>query len=87
MFAFISNPMYPLLARLNRDGSLCLLRNAAVYMVVNIINVKLFLIEFLVLLSGPGTVLCDQVCYIFMFLSVATSNLIATSLAQKVLFP
>jgi putative MATE family efflux protein len=32
---------------------------------------------------GPGTVLCDQVCYIFMFLSVATSNLIATSLAQK----
>lgn len=36
------------------------------------------------IVAGPGTVLCDQVCYIFMFLSVATSNLIATSLAQKV---
>ncbi|KAG0619294.1 hypothetical protein M758_4G129500 [Ceratodon purpureus] len=32
---------------------------------------------------GPGTVLCDQFCYIFMFLSVATSNLVATALAQK----
>ncbi|KAJ7526962.1 hypothetical protein O6H91_16G029200 [Diphasiastrum complanatum] len=32
---------------------------------------------------GPGTVLCDQLSYVFMFLSVATSNLIATSLAQK----
>ncbi|KAG0590386.1 hypothetical protein KC19_1G095400 [Ceratodon purpureus] len=32
---------------------------------------------------GPGTVLCDQVCYVFMFLSVATSNLVATSLAHK----
>ncbi|KAH8945320.1 hypothetical protein BDL97_12G036100 [Sphagnum fallax] len=32
---------------------------------------------------GPGTVLCDQLCYVFMFLSVATSNLIATSLAHK----
>ncbi|CAK9207998.1 unnamed protein product [Sphagnum troendelagicum] len=32
---------------------------------------------------GPGTVLCDNLCYVFMFLSVATSNLIATSLAQK----
>ncbi|KAH9531217.1 hypothetical protein CY35_19G025700 [Sphagnum magellanicum] len=32
---------------------------------------------------GPGTVLCDNLCYVFMFLSVATSNLIATALAQK----
>lgn len=32
---------------------------------------------------GPGTVICDQVCYVFMFLSVATSNLVATSLAHK----
>lgn len=32
---------------------------------------------------GPGTILCDQTCYVFMFLSIATSNLIATSLAQK----
>ncbi|CAM6011948.1 unnamed protein product [Sphagnum balticum] len=32
---------------------------------------------------GPGTVLCDQLCYVFMFLSVATSNLIASSLAHK----
>eukprot|EP00897_Mesotaenium_endlicherianum_P001226 jgi/Mesen1/1130/ME000123S00295 len=32
---------------------------------------------------GPGTMLCDQISYLFMFLSVATSNLIATSLAQK----
>jgi hypothetical protein len=51
--------------------------------VASIINVKLC---FFGLLLGPGTVLCDQVCYIFMFLSVATSNLIATSLAQKVPF-
>ncbi|XP_010690777.2 protein DETOXIFICATION 46, chloroplastic [Beta vulgaris subsp. vulgaris] len=32
---------------------------------------------------GPGTVLCDYVGYVFMFLSIATSNLVATSLAQK----
>ncbi|KAH7373405.1 hypothetical protein KP509_17G054200 [Ceratopteris richardii] len=32
---------------------------------------------------GPGTVLCDQLGYVFMFLSVATSNLIATSLAKQ----
>ncbi|XP_002962420.2 protein DETOXIFICATION 46, chloroplastic [Selaginella moellendorffii] len=32
---------------------------------------------------GPGTVLCDGLSYLFMFLSVATSNLIATSLAHK----
>lgn len=32
---------------------------------------------------GPGTVFCDQVGYLFMFLSVATSNLIATSLAKQ----
>lgn len=32
---------------------------------------------------GPGTVMCDQLGYIFMFLSIATSNLIASSLANK----
>ncbi|XP_010531468.1 PREDICTED: protein DETOXIFICATION 47, chloroplastic [Tarenaya hassleriana] len=32
---------------------------------------------------GPGTVLCDHMSYIFMFLSVATSNLVATSLAKQ----
>ncbi|XP_073122447.1 protein DETOXIFICATION 46, chloroplastic [Henckelia pumila] len=32
---------------------------------------------------GPGTVLCDYTCYIFMFLSIATSNLVATSLAKQ----
>ncbi|MCO5552859.1 hypothetical protein L7F22_006377 [Adiantum nelumboides] len=32
---------------------------------------------------GPGTVFCDQFGYVFMFLSVATSNLIATSLAKQ----
>lgn len=32
---------------------------------------------------GPGTVICDYMCYTFMFLSVATSNLVATSLARQ----
>ncbi|KAK9677806.1 hypothetical protein RND81_11G168800 [Saponaria officinalis] len=32
---------------------------------------------------GPGTVLCDYVGYVFMFLSIATSNMVATSLAQQ----
>ncbi|KAK1437891.1 hypothetical protein QVD17_03691 [Tagetes erecta] len=32
---------------------------------------------------GPGTVLCDYMGYGFMFLSVATSNLVATSLAKQ----
>ncbi|XVF67792.1 hypothetical protein PTKIN_Ptkin10aG0150400 [Pterospermum kingtungense] len=32
---------------------------------------------------GPGTVLCDYMSYIFMFLSVATSNMVATSLAKE----
>lgn len=32
---------------------------------------------------GPGTVLCDQLSYIFNFLSIATASLIATSLAKK----
>ncbi|KAL2925487.1 Protein DETOXIFICATION 46 chloroplastic [Bienertia sinuspersici] len=32
---------------------------------------------------GPGTVLCDYVGFVFMFLSIATSNMVATSLAQK----
>lgn len=31
---------------------------------------------------GPGTVFCDNTSYIFMFLSIATSNLVATSLAR-----
>uniref|UniRef100_A0A0D9VBI9 Protein DETOXIFICATION n=1 Tax=Leersia perrieri TaxID=77586 RepID=A0A0D9VBI9_9ORYZ len=33
---------------------------------------------------GPGTVFCDYLCYIFMFLSIATSNMVATSLAKKI---
>lgn len=33
---------------------------------------------------GPGTVFCDNLSYIFMFLSIATSNMVATSLAKKV---
>ncbi|KAF2322838.1 hypothetical protein GH714_031270 [Hevea brasiliensis] len=32
---------------------------------------------------GPGTVVCDYISYVFMFLSVATSNLVATSLARR----
>ncbi|KAK6136702.1 hypothetical protein DH2020_029530 [Rehmannia glutinosa] len=32
---------------------------------------------------GPGTVLCDYTSYLFMFLSIATSNLVATSLARQ----
>ncbi|PIN04888.1 putative membrane protein, predicted efflux pump [Handroanthus impetiginosus] len=32
---------------------------------------------------GPGTVLCDYTSYLFMFLSIATSNLVATSLAKQ----
>ncbi|CAI5472515.1 unnamed protein product [Closterium sp. Yama58-4] len=32
---------------------------------------------------GPGTVMCDQVAFLFMFLSIATANLIATSMAQQ----
>ncbi|XP_078446130.1 MATE efflux family protein isoform X2 [Wolffia australiana] len=32
---------------------------------------------------GPGTVICDYLSYVFMFLSIATSNLVATSLARK----
>lgn len=37
-------------------------------------------------LIGPGTVLCDHMSYVFMFLSVATSNMVATSLAKQVIF-
>lgn len=33
---------------------------------------------------GPGTVICDYTSYVFMFLSIATSNLVATSLARQV---
>ncbi|KAJ8767128.1 hypothetical protein K2173_013525 [Erythroxylum novogranatense] len=32
---------------------------------------------------GPGTVLCDSTCYIFMFLAISTSNMIANSLAKQ----
>ncbi|XP_062024468.1 protein DETOXIFICATION 46, chloroplastic-like isoform X1 [Rosa rugosa] len=31
---------------------------------------------------GPGTVMCDNMSYVFMFLSIATSNMVATSLAK-----
>ncbi|CAA6673678.1 unnamed protein product [Spirodela intermedia] len=31
----------------------------------------------------PGTVICDYLSYAFMFLSIATSNMVATSLAKK----
>ncbi|KAF3681765.1 MATE efflux family protein 4, chloroplastic [Capsicum annuum] len=31
---------------------------------------------------GPGTVFCDNTSYLFMFLSIATSNLVATALAK-----
>ncbi|XVF45369.1 hypothetical protein PTKIN_Ptkin02bG0200300 [Pterospermum kingtungense] len=32
---------------------------------------------------GPATVVCDYIGYLFMFLSVATSNMVATSLARR----
>lgn len=32
---------------------------------------------------GPGTVFCDYTSYVFMFLSIATSNMVATSLARQ----
>ncbi|KAK6946314.1 Multi antimicrobial extrusion protein, partial [Dillenia turbinata] len=32
---------------------------------------------------GPGTVLCDNMSMVFMFLSIATSNLVATALARR----
>ncbi|OIT07089.1 PREDICTED: protein DETOXIFICATION 46, chloroplastic-like [Nicotiana attenuata] len=32
---------------------------------------------------GPGTVFCDNTSYVFMFLSIATSNLVATALAGQ----
>ncbi|GMP48150.1 hypothetical protein CsSME_00015606 [Camellia sinensis var. sinensis] len=32
---------------------------------------------------GPGTVVCDYMSYVFMFLSIATSNMVATSLAGQ----
>jgi hypothetical protein len=35
-------------------------------------------------MSGPGTVVCDYMSYSFMFLSIATSNMVATALAKKV---
>ena len=36
--------------------------------------------------AGPGTVMCDNMSYVFMFLSIATSNMVATSLARGVSF-
>ncbi|XP_044488721.1 protein DETOXIFICATION 46, chloroplastic-like isoform X2 [Mangifera indica] len=33
---------------------------------------------------GPRTVLCDNISYIFMFLSISTSNMVATSLTKQV---
>ncbi|KAK9987968.1 hypothetical protein SO802_028207, partial [Lithocarpus litseifolius] len=32
---------------------------------------------------GPGTVVCDYLSYSFMFLSTATSNMVATALAKQ----
>ncbi|XP_062076881.1 protein DETOXIFICATION 46, chloroplastic-like [Humulus lupulus] len=32
---------------------------------------------------GPGTVFCDNMSIVFMFLSISTSNMVATSLAKK----
>ncbi|XP_043709931.1 protein DETOXIFICATION 46, chloroplastic-like [Telopea speciosissima] len=32
---------------------------------------------------GPATVVCDYLSYVFMFLSIATSNMVATSLAKE----
>ncbi|KAG7975918.1 hypothetical protein I3843_06G124200 [Carya illinoinensis] len=32
---------------------------------------------------APATVMCDSLSYVFMFLSIATSNMVATSLAKK----
>ncbi|CAL1384877.1 unnamed protein product [Linum trigynum] len=32
---------------------------------------------------GPGTVMCDNLSYLFMFLAIATSNMVATSLAKE----
>ena len=36
--------------------------------------------------AGPATVVCDYLTYVFMFLSIATSNMVATSLAKQVSF-
>ncbi|WVZ03142.1 hypothetical protein V8G54_023948 [Vigna mungo] len=35
-------------------------------------------------LAGPATVVCDYLSYVFMFLSIATSNMVATALAKQV---
>lgn len=35
--------------------------------------------------AGPATVVCDYMSYVFMFLSVATSNMVATALAKQVI--
>ena len=37
-------------------------------------------------MTGPGTVVCDYLSYSFMFLSIATSNMVATALARQVSF-
>lgn len=36
--------------------------------------------------AGPATVFCDYLSYSFMFLSIATSNMVATALAKQVFF-
>ncbi|WVZ03140.1 hypothetical protein V8G54_023946, partial [Vigna mungo] len=33
--------------------------------------------------AGPATVVCDYLSYVFMFLSIATSNMVATALAKQ----
>lgn len=52
---------------------------------MSLITTKVRMI-FLVLqmLTGPGTVFCDNMNLLFMFLSIATSNMVATSLAKGV---
>lgn len=37
-------------------------------------------------ITGPGTVFCDNMNLLFMFLSIATSNMVASSLAKQVSF-
>ena len=41
-------------------------------------------IFFFFLRAGPATVVCDYMSYVFMFLSIATSNMVATALAKQV---
>ncbi|KAL6499669.1 Protein DETOXIFICATION 47, chloroplastic [Orobanche gracilis] len=34
-------------------------------------------------MMSPATVVCDYMSYVFMFLSVATSNMVATALTKQ----